>query len=212
MVVEKDTVQLKPAAEEKALLGVPSECPPPTFHLCPPGGRDHLVGFSFPSIPGIPPVRGVLAGRFSAAALDGAGQPVQLAIEEWKANLSVICGEFRRADYHLARFNSILELLKARRRVAGGPVFGDPEPARALYCEAASYFSAVRTAVDIIVYVAARRSGASIAAAERWKATEAICAAASPQPTKYDTDDIRALRGHKNWFETLNHYRNSMLH
>jgi len=212
MIVGKDTVQTEPEAGEKALLGVPSECPPPTVHFAPPGGRDHLVAFHFPSIPGIPPVRDVLAGRFSAAAMDGVGQLGQIPLEEWKANLSVICGEFRRAEYHLARFNSVLELLKARRRIAGGPVFGDPEPARALYCEAASYFSAVRTAVDIIVYVAARRSGASIAAAERWKASEAICAAASLQPTKYDTDDIRALRRHKKWFETLNDYRNSMLH
>jgi hypothetical protein len=212
MVVGKDTVQLKSDAGEKALLGVPSECPEPTFHFNPQGGRDHLLGFDFPSVPGIPPVRDVLAGRFGAAAQDGAGQPSQLTIDEWKAHLSVICGEFRRADYHLARFNSVLEVLKARRRMAGGPVFGDPEPARALYCEAASYLSAVRTAVDVIVYVAARRSGASIAVAERWKASEAICAAALPPPPKYDTDDIRALRRHKNWFETLNCYRNSMLH
>jgi hypothetical protein len=212
IVVGKDSVQLKPEAGEMILLGVPSECPTPNFHFAPPGGRSHLLGFKFPSIPGIPSVRDALGGPFSAAAIEGTGQSGHLPIEEWKTHLSVICGEFRRAEYHLVRFNLALELLKARRRVAGGPTFGDPEPARALYCEAASYFSAVRTAVDIVVYVAARRSGASIAAAEDWKATKAICTPASPQPTKYDTDDIRALRRHKSWFETLNHYRNSMLH
>jgi hypothetical protein len=212
MFVGKDGMEPKLETGEGTLLGIPSECPPPTFHFAPPGGRDHLLGFKFPSIPGTPPVQDSLGARFSAAGIDGAGKPGQLPIEEWKTNLAVICGEFRRAEYHLARFNSALELLKSRRKLAGGPTFGDPEPARALYCEAVSYFSAVRTAVDIIVYVAARRTGASVTAAEEWKATKAICAPESPQPTKYDTDDIRALRRHKSWFETLNHYRNCMMH
>ncbi len=208
----KDILELQPEIEVAVLPGTPRECPSPTFHVCPPGGRDHLLGFKFPPIPGIPPVRDTLAGRFSAAAIDGAGQPGKMPVEDWKGSLSVLCGEFRRADYHLARFTSTLASLKARRKVAGGPVFGDPEPARALYCEAASYLSAVRTAVDIIVYVAARRSGASETAADNWEAAKAICAGAAPQPSKYDTDDIFSLRQHKGWFERLNLYRNSMLH
>lgn len=136
-----------------------------------------------------------------------------MPVDEWKANLHTVAGEFDRADYHLVRFGWSLDVLKARRKIAGGPVFGDPGPARAVYCEAASYLSAVRTAIDILVYMAARRAGASVSTAERWKATNAITPIPAPSvPTKYDTDDIKALRRHKAWFETLNLYRNSMLH
>ncbi|CAM4539708.1 hypothetical protein MYXA107069_35080 [Myxococcus xanthus] len=205
-------MESKVETEERVLLGVPSECPRPNFHFAPPGGCDHLLGFKFPSIPGIPPVRDALAKRFSAGSIDETGKLGRMPKEEWKTHLSVLCGEFRRAEYHLSRFGAALELLKSRRRLAGGPTVGDPEPARALYCEAAGYLSAMRTAVDIIVYVAARRAGASVADAEDWKAARAICAPSASLPTKYRTDDIRALRRHKDWFETLNHYRNCMTH
>ncbi|NTX51858.1 hypothetical protein [Myxococcus sp. CA039A] len=127
-------------------------------------------------------------------------------------HLSVISGELRRAEYHHERFVSVLELLKTRRRLVGGPTVGDPAPARALYCEAASYLSALRTAVDIIVYVAARRTGASAANADSWGATKLICSKPASPPKKHDTSDINALRRHKDWFETLNHYRNCMAH
>lgn len=171
-----------------------------------------MLAFHFPEVPGVPPIRESPARRFKAAAMEGWGLPQQMPPAEWKSSLATLGGEIDRADYHRARFDSVLASLKARRQVAGGPVFGDPGPARAAYCEAAGYLSAVRTAVDIIVYVAARRSGRSISAADKWEACKAILPLSKPQPTKYDTEDIKALRQHKAWFEILNLYRNCMSH
>jgi hypothetical protein len=191
--------------------GVPKECPPIELQVCPPG-RGQLLGFRFPEVPGVPAARDSQARQFRAAAVDGAGLREQMPQDEWQSGLSTLAGELDRADYHLSRFGSLVDALKARRSVAGGPVFGDPGPARALYCEAASYLSAVRTAVDLVVYVAARRSGASIGAAEKWKASEAISVLNGTPPEKYDTADITVLRTQAAWFETLNLYRNAMHH
>ena len=193
--------------------GVPDTCPFPVFDFCPPG-RPRLIGFVFPEVPGIPPIRDSLARRFHAAAASGDGLNGCMPSEEWTATLATIAGEFDRADYHRDRFHAVVEILKARRKVAGGPVFGDPAPARAAYCEAVGYLGAVRTAVDVVVYAAARRAGADVSAAEKWKASAAIApvTGTGDPPSKYDTDDIRALRRHRHWFETLNLYRNCMLH
>ncbi len=195
-----------------ALAGVPDKCPQPEFQFRS-GNRPQLVGFRFPEVPGVPPLVDSAARRFKAAVATGDGDAAQMPVDEWHASLTAIAGEFDRGDYHLRRFTEILEVLKARRAVAGGPVFGDPAPARALYCEAVGYLSAVRTAIDIIVFVAARRSGRSINSAEDWSTTAAVCGSWTPgSQSRYDVDDIRALRAHRDWYDTLNLYRNCMLH
>lgn len=195
-------------------MGVPAACPPPDFHFAPHGGYSHLLGFRFPEVPGVPPIRESPARRLKAAATEGWGDAGQASVEDWKIGLSTIAGELERADYHLVRFEESLAMIKARRRVAGGPVFGDPPLARAVYCEAAGYLSALRTAIDIMIYWAARRAGATATSAEGWEAKKAIISVTTPgaPASKYDVDDIRAMRAHRNWFETLNHYRNCMQH
>lgn len=200
--------------ESPSIIGVPAECPPPEFHFAPPGGYPHLLGFRFPEVPGVPAIRDSPARRLKAAAMEGWGDAGHSPAEEWKTGLSTIGGELERGDYHLARFEESLAIIKARRKVAGGPVFGDPSLARAVYCEAAAYLSALRTAVDIMVYVAARRAGASVTSAEKWEASKAITSVTVPgaPPTKYEVDDVKAMRAHRTWFETLNLYRNCMMH
>jgi hypothetical protein len=146
--------------------------------------------------------------------MEGWGDAGQSPEEEWKTGLATIGGELERGDYHFVRFEESLSILKARRKVAGGPVFGDPSLARAVYCEAAAYLSALRTAVDIIVYVAARRAGSTVPSAEKWEANKAFTYVPVPgaQASKYDVEDIKAMRAHRAWFETLNLYRNCMMH
>jgi hypothetical protein len=131
---------------------------------------------------------------------------------EWKSSLQAIGGELERAEYHLLRFRSVVETLRRRRDVAGGPVFGDTAPARAVYCEAVGFLSALRTALDIVIYVAARRAGVTAEKAEKWEASKAINPGPGTPSPKYETEDIKALRPYKPWFETLNLYRNSMIH
>ena len=144
--------------------------------------------------------------------MEGVGKLAQMPLDEWKSTLATIGGELDRADYHLDRFEAAVAIMKARRKVAGGPVFGDPAPARSLYCEAAGFLSAMRTAIDIVIYVAARRSGHSISSSEKWEACAAMGKRTDNLPSKYDTEEITSLRRFSSWFETLNDYRNCMQH
>jgi hypothetical protein len=128
--------------------GVPTECGDPTF-VAAAEGTHQLLGFRFPSVFGIPALDGNRA--LFAAASEVQGTPGQMAPTEWVRLLQTLAGELSRAEYHLARFHHVLDVMRRRRAVAGGPVFADPELARALYCEAVAHLTALRTFIDIAV-------------------------------------------------------------
>lgn len=81
--------------------------------------------------------------------------------------------------------------------------------------EASAFLGAARTAVDLLVYIAARRAGKAESTADRWEASEAISPkvkSAGPVPTRYDVPEVLALRARLRWFERLNRYRNVVYH
>lgn len=70
-------------------------------------------------------------------------------------------------------------------------------------------------AVDVLVYMAARRSGKSVEVAESWDSGKAIAPSNRPgemPPTKYDVPEVLVLRKWRSWFEELNLYRNAVYH
>lgn len=172
-------------------------------------GTHQLLAFRFPSIAGVPALDG--NRRLFAAATERLGNRGAVVDAEWIGFLHTLGGELSRAEYHFSRFNEVLSVMRRRRTVAGGPVFADPEPARAVYCEAVAHLAAIRTFVDIAVYMAARRLGLDGRRAEDWQASQAI--GRDPLPDRYaHSPEIGALRRHSAWFAQLNTYRNCMNH
>jgi hypothetical protein len=196
------------------LPGVPDECPDPlTFFRAP--YTHGLLGFRFPPVPGIPDMSGMKpSARFRNALARGEfGVRKSMPLRAWRSGLASLVGEIDRADYHLERFRETLVVARARRDVGGGPSFGDFDVARAIYCEAVGFLNAVRAAFDVIMYVAARRTGLDGGTASRWQVTDAITPKKPAHFERYDrVEEVVALRAHRNAFETLNLYRNCMLH
>jgi hypothetical protein len=76
-----------------------------------------------------------------------------------------------------------------------------------LIWEGIAFLGATRTAVDILVYIAARRAGESASSAWSWEASNAIspkCEPGGTPPTKYDVPEILAIRALGLWFDELN--------
>ncbi|MFZ5894768.1 MAG: hypothetical protein ACOY0T_27135 [Myxococcota bacterium] len=81
--------------------------------------------------------------------------------------------------------------------------------------EAIALLGAARTAIDILVYIAARRAGKSESKADEWEASDAISPKSKPgdmPPTRYDVPEILAIRARQPWFDELNVYRNVSYH
>jgi hypothetical protein len=115
-----------------------------------------------------------------------------------------------RATYHRNRFEDIVRILAERRLEVGGTVSSDTCAKYAIF-EAAAMVTAARTAVDEILYIAARRSGASPTDAGGWKVDVAITCNLS-KDAHYHVPEVVALRGHLGWYEELNKYRNVLVH
>jgi hypothetical protein len=122
-----------------------------------------------------------------------------------------------RARYHKLRFDESVEIIKRRRLALGGPVVADWHAVRPAICEAAAFLGAMRTLVDIVVYLAARRAGKSASSASEWQASDAIDpprkgGGTGSIPLKYDVPEILEIRGRQPWFDDLNLYRNAVYH
>lgn len=171
------------------------------------------LAFQLPKIPGIPDPETSLAGglRTSSNAVAFSG----LLPDEAEATLSALAETYTRSRYHKLRFEDCLALANARRNVLGGPVVADFHAVMPVIWEAAAFLGTVRTAVDQLTYIAARRAGKSEASADGWAAHEAInpkCPPGGTPPTKYDVPEILAIRAKQPWFDDLNVYRNVAYH
>lgn len=179
----------------------------------PEGVATRALAFSLPSIPGIPETDTLLLRGFRGVAESAAFNMVPR--DEAGATLAALTETIGRAAYHKARFTQCLEHAKARRQALGGPVVGDWHAVPPISREAIAYLGAVRTAVDIIVYLAARRVGKSERCAAGWAAQDAILPKSEQgqtRPSRYDLPEILAIRAHNPWFEEVNLFRNGTYH
>jgi hypothetical protein len=179
----------------------------------PPGAPVRGLGFHIEPTPGIPDPETLLAAglRLCTEGPAFSGMPP----EDAEATLAALAETLTRARYHKLRFNDCIETAKARRTVLGGPVVADWHAVPPIICEAIAFLGAARTAVDILIYLAARRAGKSEATADRWDASEAISPKHEPgqtEPTRYDVPEVLAMRKRQLWFDELNLYRNVVYH
>lgn len=181
--------------------------------LRPEGSPPIALGFRLPPIPGIPDAYSQLSAGLNVAAENSCFS--EIPQDEVKATLAALSDAYVRSCYHKLRFDDCLTIAKLRRAALGGPVVSDWASIPALVWEASAFLGAVRTALDILVYLSARRAGKSESAAESWEANEAVSPRAreggSP-PTRYDVPEVLIIRAQNPWFTRLNVYRNVVFH
>jgi hypothetical protein len=181
------------------MIKIPAENPP---ELCAFGPGFAMYRLEPP--PGFPHVDSPLAGMFR----EWEATPSGLFPAEERATLLVsLATTITRASYHYQRFGFILGLLNERRRLSGG-ASGDTLGRFSVF-EASSMLGAIRGAIDEIVYLAARMSGATEADADRWQAYKLVTQ--SP-PAHQLVPAVLLLRVRAAWFLETNDYRNALTH
>jgi hypothetical protein len=134
-----------------------------------------------------------------------------LTAEENDALLLSLALTLERAHYHESRFEQIIALLDRRRRETGAFLTFDLFSQYALF-EASAALGALRLGVDEVVFITARLRGIDPAEIqERWNVNDVITAGFDKRP-EFDVSEVRALRSRRNWYDTLNEYRNVLLH
>jgi len=181
--------------------------------LRPEGSPPIALGFRLPRVSGIPdPYSQLSAGLTLAAEAQCFSHLPKLEVD---STLAALSEAYVRSRYHKLRFDDCLETTKVRRAALGGPVVSDWTSVPPLIWEASAFLGAARTAVDVLIYLAARRAGKSENTADRWDATEAILPKTvdgGMSPTRYDVAEVLIIRSRNPWFEKLNLYRNVVFH
>lgn len=122
----------------------------------PPDSPPRALGFKLPAIPGIPDPESALAAGLRTCS----GEPafIDLSPREAEVALCSLAEALCRERYHKQRFDECLRHVKARRQALGGPSVADWQAVVPLINEAIALLGAARTALDILVYIAARES------------------------------------------------------
>jgi hypothetical protein len=129
---------------------------------------------------------------------------------EREALLTSLATTLTRTMYHRLRFTEIAGTLAARRIGVGGTVCSDTCSKYAVF-EAAAMLTAARTAVDEMLYIAARRAGATPADADDWKVSTAVACNLTNAP-RYNVAEVLSLRARLGWYSEMNEYRNVLVH
>jgi hypothetical protein len=135
-----------------------------------------------------------------------------LAVDERAGLISSLAGTVRRAAYHHKRFGEILRELGPRRDVAPGEIFYDAA-VDCLHYEFQASCGAARMSLDELVYIIARRHGATGAEAKRrgtWETDNVITS--NKAAAEYTLPEVAELRSRQEWYKTLKSYRNSFFH
>lgn len=170
-----------------------------------PGG----IFFYAPFPSGVPLVD-TLRSRHIWAVQDSAAF-ASLDADERTAVLTSLIKSVERAEYHFQRFCDLRATLDERRRASPGEVFFDTL-ATCVHFELQAFCGATRLIVDELIYIAARRHGASQSAATRspWSASDLILP--STHSMAESVPELRRLRHRRDWYDTLNTYRNAFFH
>lgn len=143
--------------------------------------------------------------------LDESAAFATLDPEERNAVTHSLANSIRRADYHHRRFARVRERLRSHAARVPGELFWDACMTH-LYFEAAALCGAARLIVDEVLYIGARRHGATPAKAVQkpWLAGTALSTTA-PNWLRA-VPEVARLRAHDPWYRTLNAYRNAFYH
>ncbi len=181
------------------MIKVPAENPPELLALGP-----GVAMYRLEPPPGFPFVDTQIAGMFREWEVAPGGV---IPAEERATLLVSLATTITRATYHYRRFGFILGLLDERRRLSGH-ASGDTLGHFAVF-EASDMLGAARGAIDEIVYLAARMSGASEEHADRWAAYRLVT---QVPPAHHLVPAVLALRARAAWFLETNDYRNALTH
>lgn len=174
----------------------------------------NCIGARFPLAAGLPGSVDSMRARM-IRSLNEAPGPSNLPREERESLANSLAMALTRAEYHTFRFNEIMRNLEEHRQSVRAPFMADLTVTYAIY-EAAAVLGAARLAVDEVVHITARIHGAADAAAadKQWKASDVVNDEEFAKKTRLDVDELRLLRGpgHREWFTSLNEYRNVLFH
>jgi hypothetical protein len=145
-----------------------------------------------------------------ASALRDSQALAQIPLIERNAVLNSLAATLRQGDYHSSRFSSFRQALDARRASVPGDVVWDALGGY-VHFELRAYTGALRTSLDEIAYLIARRAGVASKRARSapWGTNELF----TEEDDKTRTlPEMNALKKHADWFDWLNAYRNSFYH
>jgi hypothetical protein len=181
--------------------------PPPVVRALIPGGLLYQIPHPTGVLPHDPARRGQFHVLADASALSA------IPAAERSAVTSSAAKTYTRGVYHESRFFALRTELDARRKGMPGDIIFD-SLLEYVHFELQSFAGACRTLVDELVYIIARRHGATPAAARRspWGAAELFGATGSTLQATSSIAEMHSLLALKDWFETLNAYRNTFFH
>ncbi len=150
------------------------------------------------------------------AQLGSGGLPVlnALGTEERDALFTSLSIMVKTADYHMKRFNSLIAAINDRRKKANALIIHDFVVEYAVF-EGAAALSAMRTAVDEVVFIAARLSGTSaveLKEKKRWWDTTNVLLTGFDKAPEFKLPAVVSLRNRLAWYHELNDYRNAYRH
>jgi hypothetical protein len=145
--------------------------------------------------------------------LGSSGLPVlnALGAKERDALFTSLAIMVKTADYHVKRFNSLLAAVNERRKTANALITCDFTVEYAVF-EGAAALSAIRSAVDEIIFIGARLTGVSGKdIKDNWKTSKLMQAGFDKAP-HFNVPEVNALRVRFAWYDDLNEYRNAYRH
>ena len=175
-------------------------------------GVTNVIGVGkFDQPEGLPVVDSVRSRQLAQLGSTGLPTLSVLGAKERDALFTSLAIIARTADYHVKRFNSLLAAVNQRRKAANALITYDFTVEYAVF-EAAAALSAIRSAVDEIIFIAARLSGVSAKdIKETWKTSNVMQTEFGKAP-HFNVPEVTALRGRVNWYDDLNEYRNAYRH
>jgi hypothetical protein len=167
--------------------------------------------YQIPHPIGVLPYDPVRRGQFHVLADAAALSPMPAA--ERSAVARSAAKTYTRGVYHESRFFTLRTQLDERRYGMPGEIIFD-SLLEYVHFELQSFAGACRTLVDELVYIIARRQGVPPAGARRFPWTAADLFGATPRtpPPTQNAPEVSSLLALKDWFETLNAYRNTFFH
>ena len=131
--------------------------------------------------------------------------------DEKEAVVTSLVKSVERAEYHFQRFSELRSELDKRRLLLPGEVFWDTLTT-CVHFELQAFCGAARLLVDELLYLTARRHGVPPRDAVKhpWEAHQIF--SGSPPVSLAAMAEVRRMSGYKDWFQTLNTYRNAFFH